>query len=112
MMKRPNEPHSSPFGLQSLRHGFAVPPPFTQGRLWRVPLFHRAKIPRRSPAKHTRSPDDVSSGLLFLSIYFLSARQSIVTSWTLVQVSFGAKREGVLPVVMPLAAAQATAASQ
>ncbi len=24
-----------PLSLQSLRHGFAVPPPFTQGRLWR-----------------------------------------------------------------------------
>ena len=32
--------------LQSLRHGFAVPPPFTQGRLWCVAKFlHRTIHP-------------------------------------------------------------------
>ena len=29
--------------LQSLRHGFAVPPPFTQGMLWCVAKFYTAR---------------------------------------------------------------------
>ncbi len=48
---RQNEPRSKPISLQPLRHGFAVPPPLTQGRLCRAT---RAFALRLFPARALR----------------------------------------------------------
>ena len=51
------------FPLQSLRHSFAVPPPFTKGRLFFWSCYPRQKKPIRS---HVAASDATSTdGLLF-----------------------------------------------
>ena len=47
---RQNEPRSKPISLQSLRHGFAVPPPLAQGRYCRAASFSARRL-RGAPSE-------------------------------------------------------------